>query len=98
MDGQLEGLCQNLDVVSSDPQCSSACGMCGVPVSLLWIRSLVAHGHPQVVVLVVDAHVVVHVDVGVLFGFVNCSVQVEDENVWCFLCMVRWQDVACCVA
>ncbi len=54
-------------------------------MALLWIRSLVAHRHSQVVVMIVDAHVVVHVDVGVLFGFVDCSVEVEDEDVWCFL-------------
>ena len=48
--------------------------------------------------MVVDAHVAVHVDVGVLFGFVDCSVEVEDKDVWCFLWMVGWKNVACCVA
>ncbi len=43
-------------------------------MALLWVRSLVAHRHSQVVVVVVDTHVVVHVYVGVLFGFVDGSV------------------------
>ncbi len=85
MDRQLERLCQDLHIISCNPQCSSSRGMCGVLVALLWIRSLVAHRHSQVVVMVVDAHVIVHVDVGVLFGFVDCSVEVEDKDVWCFL-------------